>query len=84
MSHSSRGRNGVLPINPTIMRKSAAGKADPKPSTKSPTPRLRLIIRRLPPGLTENEFWAYLGDEWRAGSAMVDWVGYQEGKVSKE
>lgn len=42
--------------------------------------RLKLEIRRLPPGLTEAEFEAILGDEWRLGHGKVDWQEYRRGK----
>ena len=84
MSQSSRGRNGVLPINPTIIKKQGAKAPEPKASPKPSAPRLRLIIRRLPPGLTEAEFWESLGGEWKTGAGKVDWAAYKDGKVSKE
>ncbi|KAL8936273.1 MAG: hypothetical protein Q9216_005018 [Gyalolechia sp. 2 TL-2023] len=47
-------------------------------------PRLKILIRRLPPGLTEEEFQTALGDEWKVGSGRVDWASYKPGKVSKD
>lgn len=46
--------------------------------------RLKLVVRRLPPGLTQEEFETSLGAEWRVGSGKVDWAAYKPGKVSKE
>ncbi|KAL8933488.1 MAG: hypothetical protein Q9211_005758, partial [Gyalolechia sp. 1 TL-2023] len=46
--------------------------------------RLKILIRRLPPGLTEEEFQIALGDEWRVGGGRVDWASYKPGKVSKD
>ena len=46
--------------------------------------RLKIIIRRLPPGLTQPEFVEALGDEWKTGGDKVDWAVYKEGKLSKE
>ncbi|KAL8646926.1 MAG: hypothetical protein Q9226_006649 [Calogaya cf. arnoldii] len=46
--------------------------------------RLKLIIRRLPPGLTQEEFESCLGDEWKVGSGKVDWAAYKPGKISKD
>ncbi|KIW64085.1 hypothetical protein PV04_09043 [Phialophora macrospora] len=81
---TSKGRSaGVLPIN-AAARKNATSNSAAKSSQRSPAPRLRLIIRRLPPGLTEAEFWAVLGDEWRVGSGKVEWAAYQDGKVSRD
>ena len=48
------------------------------------TPRLKVVVRRLPPGLTQLEFETALGEEWRVNGQMVDWAVYKNGKVSKE
>ena len=54
-----------------------------KPSNAA-APRLKLLVRRLPPGLTKAEFETAMGEEWRVGSGKVDYFLYKEGKVSKE
>ncbi|KAK4619041.1 hypothetical protein CLAFUW4_12427 [Fulvia fulva] len=64
--------NGVLPV--TAATRAAA-------TTKGPAPRLKLEIRRLPPGLTLTEFEETLGDEWKLGNGKVDWREYKQGKV---
>jgi len=45
---------------------------------------LKIIIRRLPPALTQTEFEETLGDDWKAGGNKVDWAVYRAGKASKE
>jgi regulator of nonsense transcripts 3 len=70
---------GVLPINAAATKKS-----QPKQGSRAPGPRLRLIVRRLPPGLVEAEFWSALGEEWLVGKGKVDWASFKDGKVSKE
>jgi regulator of nonsense transcripts 3 len=45
---------------------------------------LRLVVRRLPPGLTEDEFWTALGGDWKVGAGKVEWAAFKGGKVSKE
>jgi regulator of nonsense transcripts 3 len=76
---------GVLQIPVSATQK---GSPAPAPATKSaakpPAPRLKLIVRRLPPGLTQGEFETNLGDDWKVGSGQVDWFQYKPGKVSKE
>lgn len=65
------GRNGVIePASATQPR--------------SNMPRLKLVVRRLPPGSTQEEFELSLGDEWKVGCGRVDWAVYKPGKVSKE
>lgn len=62
---------GVLPIPASV-------RAPPAP--KPPAARLKLEIRRLPPGLTLSEFEETLGDEWKLGKGRVDWREYRQGK----
>lgn len=73
---------GVLQIPVAATQKSASTLA--KKAPKPPAPRLKLLIRRLPPGLTQAELEGALGEEWRLGAGKVDWLQYKPGKVSKE
>lgn len=77
MPSNSKGR-GVLPINAAQTKKPF--KQQPRP----PAPRLRLVVRRLPPGLTEAEFWEYIGVEWQVGKGKVDWAAFKPGKISRD
>lgn len=54
------------------------------PTNNFPSPKLKIIVRRLAPGLTEAEFNKCIGDEWRIGKGKVDWFLYKAGKVSRE
>ena len=45
---------------------------------------MKVVVRRLPPGLTEEEFISVLGDQWKSGQGKVDWFKYKTGKDSKE
>lgn len=80
MTQSGKATAGVLQIPATATQKSTSTKKTPKP----PAPRLKLLIRRLPPGLTQVELETSLGDEWKTGAGKVDWLQYKPGKVSKE
>lgn len=80
MTQPGKPTAGVLQIPVTATQKSASTKKTPKP----PAPRLKLLIRRLPPGLTRAELETALGDEWKSGAGKVDWLQYKPGKVSKE
>ena len=75
---------GILAVPASATKKSGAPSAPPKTQSKSGTAKLRLIVRRLPPGLTETEFLTAIGDEWKVGAGKVDWAAYKEGKISKE
>lgn len=82
---ATKGKSGgVLPVTGAATKKDKSSQGQAKSSARTQGPRLRLIIRRLPPGLTETEFWTALGEEWRVGKSKVDWAAFKEGKVSKE
>jgi regulator of nonsense transcripts 3 len=78
----SKSAGGVLqiPASATQKNASAPAKSAPKPAA----PRLKLLVRRLPPGLTQEEFETALGAEWKLGAGKVSWYQYKPGKVSKE
>ncbi|KAI0437902.1 Smg-4/UPF3 family-domain-containing protein [Xylaria telfairii] len=44
----------------------------------------KVLLRRLPPGMTEDECWAILGDEWKVGKGKVDWARYDTGEISND
>ncbi|KAH8162932.1 hypothetical protein CIB48_g5335 [Xylaria polymorpha] len=44
----------------------------------------KVLIRRLPPGITEDECWAILGEEWKVGKGKVDWARYDTGEISND
>ncbi|POS85020.1 hypothetical protein EPUL_003998, partial [Erysiphe pulchra] len=46
--------------------------------------RLKIIIRRLPPDLSREEFISTLGPEWDVGQGRVDWAAFKPGKISKD
>lgn len=64
-------QGGVLPV-------SAAARANPSRASSS---RLKLEIRRLPPGLTQPEFEEIVGDAWKVGNGKVDWLEFRPGKT---
>lgn len=90
----------ALPITPrqiTIAKPTAASRHSgtfPNPTTipnrsnhtpsKGREAKLKVLVRRLAPGLTEEEFHLILGEGWKVGRGKVDWISYQKGKVSKE
>lgn len=77
----SKSSGGVLQIPVSVTQKNApAAKKTPKPAA----PRLKLLVRRLPPGLTQEEFETAIGEEWKLGSGKVSWSQYKPGKVSKD
>ncbi|KAI9787098.1 MAG: hypothetical protein M1839_003333 [Geoglossum umbratile] len=78
------GTNGVLSISGSATQPSPQAAAPKSTPSKSAGPRLKVVIRRLPPGLTQTELEAALGEDWKLGGSRVDWMVYKPGKVSKE
>jgi regulator of nonsense transcripts 3 len=76
--------NGVLPVSATVLQKQSSHNNTRGASRKGAGPRLKVVIRRLAPGLTEAEFQNALGEEWKLGAGKVDWFEYHAGKASKE
>ncbi|KAF2145518.1 uncharacterized protein K452DRAFT_324482 [Aplosporella prunicola CBS 121167] len=75
--------NGVLPVPAAALQKNPNG-ASRASSSKSAAPRLKVVVRRLAPALTQVEFETALGDDWKLGGGKVDWFVYKAGKVSKD
>ncbi|PLB33885.1 putative nonsense-mediated mRNA decay protein Upf3 [Aspergillus candidus] len=84
MTQNSAGKpaGGVLQISAAATQKNTP--TAPRKAPKPAAPRLKLLVRRLPPGLTQTEFETVLGPEWKAGAGKVDWFQYKPGKVSKD
>jgi regulator of nonsense transcripts 3 len=80
--------NGIVNIPHGILQKPSnqpnASNAPKAAAKRTAQPRLKIIIRRLPPGLTEAEFISCLGPEWKLGGGKVDWFVYRHGKISKD
>ncbi|KAI9803447.1 MAG: hypothetical protein M1833_000966 [Piccolia ochrophora] len=77
--------NGILPITASVTQ--ADGKQGRKQSggaAKGSGPRLKVVIRRLPPGFTHTELLSTLGEEWSLGRGRVDWLRYKPGKISRD
>lgn len=67
---------GILKVNPTTIQK-ATHKAQVSSA------RLKLVLRRLPPGLTKEEFQNLIPSEWHMGNGKVDWIQFCAGKTSR-
>ncbi|CAI9634046.1 hypothetical protein GT037_005377 [Alternaria burnsii] len=80
MAPPQTNANGVLPV--TLLQKNPQVQTSRGP--KAAQPRLKLICRRLPPGLTKAEFVEALGDEWKLGAGKIDWINYRKGKISTD
>ncbi|KAF3071060.1 putative nonsense-mediated mrna decay protein [Daldinia childiae] len=77
---TARKPNGVLPVSsiPTSNDTPKATKAKDPPRGK------KVLVRRLPPGITEEEFRTILRKEWKSGNGKVEWTKFQEGQISQD
>ena len=74
--------NGVLSVPASATQKKSGNSSDRHKSQSSA--RLKIAIRRLPPGLTQAEFEEAMGPSWKVGAGQVSWESYKAGKISKE
>ncbi|KAF2636972.1 hypothetical protein P280DRAFT_134826 [Massarina eburnea CBS 473.64] len=79
-TNGTSAANGVIPM--AVLQKNPPASAPRGP--KALSPRLKLVCRRLPPGLTKTEFENFLGAEWKVGAGKIDWLNYKKGKISKD
>ncbi|KAJ6782190.1 hypothetical protein PWT90_03695 [Aphanocladium album] len=66
---SSKGREAEAPRPPRQRQQNDGGK---------------LVLRRLPPGMTEVECLNILGETWALGKGKVDWFSFIPGKISTD
>lgn len=76
--------NNVLAGPTTTTQRKPSRSNSQSNKVRAAATKLKLVVRRLPPGLTQHEFEEALGKDWKAGGALVDWAAYKEGKISKE
>ncbi|KAI4742440.1 hypothetical protein E4T50_07146 [Aureobasidium sp. EXF-12298] len=43
--------------------------------------RLKLVVRRLPPALSKDEFLSTLGEDWKVPGTKIDYLDYRCGKI---
>lgn len=79
--NSNSTANGVSQDNTSQPPNEGSSKTG---KTKAPPTGKKVVIRRLPPGMTAEEFWAILGDQWKDGNGKVDWTQFHAGIISQE
>ncbi|KAI0130983.1 Smg-4/UPF3 family-domain-containing protein [Daldinia grandis] len=77
---TARKSNGVLPISSTPTANETPKASKGKDSLRGK----KVLIRRLPPGIAEGEFWTILGEEWKSGNGKAEWTQFQEGQISQD
>ncbi|KAF6810989.1 nonsense-mediated mRNA decay protein [Colletotrichum musicola] len=79
--NASRKTNGVIAVSG---QQSTATEAPKSSRSRAPVEGHKVVIRRLPPGLTEEELWSKLGEEWKAGQGLASWHNYEPGKIQTD
>jgi regulator of nonsense transcripts 3 len=78
-----RFHEGIMRSNP--LQSANDGEAAPKATRAKPQNEgEKLVVRRLPPGLTKDEFASILGPDWQVSKGKVDWLSFIAGKLSTE
>lgn len=80
--NASRKTNGVIPVS--SQQSTTTTEAPKSNRSRAAVEGHKVVIRRLPPGLTEEELWSKLGDEWKAGQGLTSWHNYEPGKIQTE
>lgn len=62
----------------------SAAESGKRSKSKTSQEGTKVVIRRLPPGLTQDEFLKILGDNFKPKNGKVGWFTYVEGEVSSE
>lgn len=75
---AKKGANHNHADSPSQPQHQHSGKQNHQPKN---TARLKLLVRRLPPALTKDEFLSALGDDWKVPSNKIDWLEYRCGKI---
>ena len=75
--------NGILPVPANNTAKRNLPQADAM-SLKGTPSKLKVLIRRLPPGFTKSECETALGNDWKVNAGKVDWLSFKRGKLSEE
>ncbi|KAF6830122.1 nonsense-mediated mRNA decay protein [Colletotrichum plurivorum] len=78
---ASRKTNGVIAVSG---QQGTATEAPKSSRSRAPVEGHKVVIRRLPPGLTEEELWSKLGEEWKAGQGLVSWHNFEPGKIQTD
>ncbi|KAG9256418.1 Smg-4/UPF3 family-domain-containing protein [Emericellopsis atlantica] len=87
----SRGKDGAAnKPNSTARQSDKSSEPNGKPEGQKPAKSKaqndgeKLVVRRLPPGMTEEEFVTILGPEWEVDKGKVDWFDFVAGGISKD
>ncbi|KAH7320970.1 Smg-4/UPF3 family-domain-containing protein [Stachybotrys elegans] len=83
INRTGRGR-GSGDKRTDASRNPTGNEAAKPPKAKAHNEGEKLVLRRLPPGMTQTECITILGPEWELGKGKVDWVSWKPGKTSND
>ncbi|KAG5987511.1 hypothetical protein E4U52_007489 [Claviceps spartinae] len=83
-SKSGKGKGAVDQQGPSKNANEGGAAQEKSSRSKAQNEGEKLVIRRLPPGMTEQEFVTILGPDWEVNRGKVDWSSYVPGKVSTD
>ncbi|KAG5971732.1 hypothetical protein E4U56_006620 [Claviceps arundinis] len=83
-SKSGKGKGAVDQQGPSKNANEGGAAQEKSSRSKAQNEGEKLVIRRLPPGMTEQELVTILGPDWEVNRGKVDWFSYVPGKVSTD
>ncbi|KAG5974562.1 hypothetical protein E4U58_002835 [Claviceps cyperi] len=83
-SKSDKGKGAVDQQGPSKTANEGGATQEKSSRSKAQNEGEKLVIRRLPPGMTEQELVTILGPDWEVNRGKVDWSSYVPGRVSTD
>ncbi|KAG6078140.1 hypothetical protein E4U16_001829 [Claviceps sp. LM84 group G4] len=83
-SKSGKGKGAVDQQGPSKNANEEGAAQEKSSRSKAQNEGEKLVIRRLPPGMTEQELVTILGPDWEVNGGKVDWSSYVPGKISTD
>ncbi|KAG6036460.1 hypothetical protein E4U40_000829 [Claviceps sp. LM458 group G5] len=83
-SKSGKGKGAVDQQGPSKNANEGGAAQEKSSRSKAQNEGEKLVIRRLPPGMTEQELVTILGPDWEVNGGKVDWSSYVPGKISTD
>ncbi|KAG5937411.1 hypothetical protein E4U59_004390 [Claviceps monticola] len=83
-SKSGKGKGAVDQQGPSKNANEGGAAQEKSSRSKAQNEGEKLVIRRLPPGMTEQELVTILGPDWEVNRGKVDWSSYAPGKISTD
>ncbi|KAG6037669.1 hypothetical protein E4U41_004856 [Claviceps citrina] len=83
-SKSGKSKGAVDKRGPSKNANDGDAPQPKSPRSKAHNEGEKVVIRRLPPGMTQQELVTILGPDWEVAKGRVDWFSYIPGKISAD